>query len=241
MPTSRLLALMLLTIFVSAAAAQESANKKQDGKLATPKVELDNTKITLPCRPGQSSRVESCSDSTMIIAKVIIAEGTPKDVEVQTIVSGGRIVSKKGAEFHWDLAGVYPGTYTVSVAATDGNGKWSDQVTREVQIVECPACGFADACPVLTLEDADPVAVGELMEFKLKVSGKLAESATYNWSVSAGTIESGQGTPTIKVRTEEYMENQSVTATVEIAGVQFAPMCQLSASASGAVTAKKPK
>src|SRR5690606_29104199 len=41
---------------------------------------------------------------------------------------------------------------------------------------------------------------------------------TYNWTVSAGSIESGQGTSSIVVRTTREMAGTSVTATVDIGG-----------------------
>ena len=41
---------------------------------------------------------------------------------------------------------------------------------------------------------------------------------TYNWTVSAGTIESGQGTPSITVATTGEMAGSNVTATVNIGG-----------------------
>src|SRR5205823_13125607 len=45
---------------------------------------------------------------------------------------------------------------------------------------------------------------------------------TYNWTVSAGTITSGQGTTSITVDTKG-LGGQTVTATVEVGGVE--PTC----------------
>jgi hypothetical protein len=52
-------------------------------------------------------------------------------------------------------------------------------------------------------------------------------SETYNWTVSAGTITSGQGTSSITVDTKG-LGGQSITATVEIGGVD--PSCNRTAS-----------
>jgi hypothetical protein len=54
----------------------------------------------------------------------------------------------------------------------------------------------------------------------------------YNWTVSAGTITSGQGTPSITVSTDG-LAGQSVTATVELAGVD--PSCPRTASCTAQV------
>ena len=59
------------------------------------------------------------------------------------------------------------------------------------------------------------------MTFTANTSGDV--DVTYNWSVSAGTIESGQGTASITVRTTPEMAGSNVTATVELGG--NAPNC----------------
>jgi len=65
---------------------------------------------------------------------------------------------------------------------------------------------------------------GQPITFTASVTGG-AEGATftYNWSVSAGTISSGQGTSTISVDTTGVAGGQSVTATVSIGGAD--PSC----------------
>ena len=60
-------------------------------------------------------------------------------------------------------------------------------------------------------------------------------SETYNWTVSAGTITSGQGTSSITVDTKGT-GGQTITATVEVGGVD--PTCNRTASCS---TPVKPK
>lgn len=242
MPTACLLTFLLLTLFASGALAQEPAKKNdRDQKLEIERIELDTTKVTLPCAPGRRSRSQSCNDSARIVVEAILSKDTPETVELHTTVSGGRITSKKGLQFHWDLSGVPLGRYTFAVQATDGNGEWGHAVTQTVEIVECPDCGYGDSCHVVTMDEAKSVAAGELIEFSVKVSGDPGESVTYNWTVSAGTIESGQGTKSIKVRTDEDMEGFSVTATVEVNNLPPGIACQNTASETAGVTAKKPK
>ena len=242
MPRPQLLVIVLLALFVSAGSAQNTSKKPdRKGKLAIEKVELDRTKVILPCPPGQRPRSESCNDSSVIVAKVVAPAIKAKEIELYTTVSAGRIVKKVGAEIQWDLAGVYPGTYTISVAVPDEKGVLSDPVTRTVEIVECPACGYHDACPTLDLNDPQTVEAGELMEFTVKVSAMPGDPPTYNWTVSDGTIESGQGTPTIKVRTNESMAGQSITATIVLGNVGNSMMCTTTAVATGAVVARKPQ
>ncbi len=74
---------------------------------------------------------------------------------------------------------------------------------------------LAQDCPKISVYSPISVKAGEEMVFTVNVSGS---NLTYNWSISAGTIESGQGTTTIKVNTTG-LAGQSVTATVELGGL----------------------
>ena len=73
------------------------------------------------------------------------------------------------------------------------------------------------------------------MTFTAVVSGGTASNLTYNWTVSAGTIESGQGTPSIVVATTKEMANSNVTATVDIGGQEAKCDCPRTASETGSI------
>jgi hypothetical protein len=65
----------------------------------------------------------------------------------------------------------------------------------------------------------DSVRHGENLKFTTDVKGGDQNvPPTYNWTVSAGFIESGQGTSTIEVNTKEVPADSTVTATVELGG-----------------------
>jgi len=86
------------------------------------------------------------------------------------------------------------------------------------------------ACPDLSV--TGPAGVtnpGDSMTFTANVSGGTQQNVTYNWSVSSGTISSGQGTPSITVATDTSMAGGNVTATVSIATDATCP-CDKSAS-----------
>lgn len=72
------------------------------------------------------------------------------------------------------------------------------------------------------------------MTFTANVSGGSAQNVTYNWSVSSGTITSGQGTPSITVDTDNSMAGGNVTATVDI-GLDVDCSCDKSASETAPV------
>ena len=74
------------------------------------------------------------------------------------------------------------------------------------------------------------------MTFSVDVRGGTPViTPTYNWTVSAGTISSGQGTSSITVDTTNTA-GQSITASVDIGG--FDPSCGRNAACTVAVKAK---
>ncbi|MBV8517926.1 MAG: hypothetical protein JO197_11050 [Acidobacteria bacterium] len=85
-------------------------------------------------------------------------------------------------------------------------------------------------CPKVALTAPDEIKAGEAMKVSASLSGGDPEvTPTYNWSVSAGTVSSGQGTSTITVDTGD-VEQDTITVAVEVGG--FAPECAVVDSAS---------
>jgi hypothetical protein len=72
-------------------------------------------------------------------------------------------------------------------------------------------------CPAIQIKGPDSVSQGT----KAKVTATLVGgtgTATYKWSVSAGSVASGQGSPMITVDTSG-LSGSNVTATLQIGGV----------------------
>lgn len=82
----------------------------------------------------------------------------------------------------------------------------------------------ADICPSISVSGSQSGVSGA--QFSANVSGTDAD-VTYNWSISAGSIEAGQGTPTISVG-EVGEPGTTVTATVDVGGLS--PECSTSDS-----------
>jgi len=144
-------------------------------------------------------------------------------------VTGGRI-SGEGRAVNWDLSGVNPGTYTATVEVNDGN----QHVVPGSTTVTVAVCACAPPpCPTVSVSCPADVQQGSPITFNASATGGPSDMvATYNWSVSAGTISSGQGTSSITVDTAG-IGGQTVTATVELGGV--APECSRTASCSTSI------
>lgn len=90
-------------------------------------------------------------------------------------------------------------------------------------------------CPTLSVSCPPDVDQGSSIRFDSSLS--VPAEVTYNWSVSAGAISSGQGTPSIIVDTNN-LGGQTVTATLELVGLD--PSCSGSASCASSVRPVQP-
>jgi hypothetical protein len=184
---------------------------------------VSDTDIQLPCPPGFRSTSGGCNDSTTINVTTTAVDPDNDVLTYNYTVSGGRVVGQ-GASVQWDLSGVSKGTYTITAGVDDGCGICGKTMTQSVNIGDCPDCVKVCECPSVSI--SGPAGItnpGDAMTFTANVSGGSQDTVTYNWTVSAGTIESGQGTPSITVRTTREMAGGNVTATLTIGGP--APAC----------------
>lgn len=201
----------------------------------TVSVSASTSTINTPCPEGTSSA--TCTPSTSREVQLTAAATDPdNDTLLYTwSVTGGRITGE-GRAVAWDLSGVNVGTYTATVEVNDGNTHTANASTT-VTVGVCADC-LPPPCPTVAVSCPSDVAVGSPITFNASVTGGPSSLApTYNWSVSAGTITSGQGSSSISVDTAG-LGGQTVTATVEIGGAE--PACAKTASCSTQVTVPVP-
>jgi hypothetical protein len=84
-------------------------------------------------------------------------------------------------------------------------------------------------CPAVSVTCPDMVYLDGKLTFTVQVKGGDPNvTPTYNWTVSAGTIASGQGTTTIEIDITGVAANSTVTATVDVGA--FSRECATAAS-----------
>ncbi len=193
--------------------------------------------VTRACPPPSTS--PNCP-STNTVTLVANASDPDSDQLLYTwSVTGGRL-SGEGRQVTWDLTGVANGSYTATVEVNDGNQHTANG-SATVTVTDCPDCVRPQPpCPTVSVSCPSDVDPGQPITFTASVAGGEAGATfTYNWSVSAGTISSGQGTSTITVDTAG-LAGQSVTATVSIGGAD--PSCTgTTASCTTGVKPPKPE
>ena len=193
--------------------------------------------ITLPCPPGTTAQ-PNCTVGTPTTVQLSANATDPDgDTLLYTYTTTGGRITGDGANVSWDLTGVQPGTYTATVEVDDGCGCIAYSSTTVTVAQPAPNC-CVPPCPTLSIScPTDQVLAGTPATVSVTLSGGDPNAnPTYNWTVSAGTISSGQGTPTITIDTTG-LEGQNVTATVEIGGLP--PECDRSRSCSFSVKPKE--
>lgn len=177
--------------------------------------------IVRPCPPGTTSA--SCSPTANEVTLTANATDEENDQLLYTwSVTGGKL-SGEGKSVTWDLTGVADGSYTATVEVNDGN-QHTVSGSATVTVAVCPGCEKPPPpCPTVSVSCPSDVDAGQPITFTASVAGGDPNATlTYNWSVSAGTISSGQGTSTVTVDTTNA-GGQSITATVSIGGAD--PSC----------------
>ena len=133
-------------------------------------------------------------------------------------VNGGRLRGD-GPSPMWDLAGVAPGVYQAIVDVDDGDVNCVAFSSISVVVLDCPPPPpERPVCPSVSVSCPEAGTENAPVTFTANLSGGTAGiTPTYNWTISAGRIISGQGTPSITVDTTG-LAGQTVRATVDIGG-----------------------
>jgi hypothetical protein len=206
----------------------EQANRQPSVKLKSPATVI----LAGECGEGETLN-RSCTATTEPRVAVSGDASDPDgDALRYTFTATGGRVSGSGPNATLDLAGLPPGYYTVTVTVEDGRGGVSSDSARiEVARCNCPAGVFTPLpCPTVAVSCPDTGRPGTPATFTANVSGGDPNvTPTFNWTVSAGTISSGQGTSSITVDTQG-MSDRAFTATVDVGGYDRA--CLTSASCS---------
>ncbi len=188
-----------------------------------------SSRVVLPanCTEGQQPN-PNCTPTATTVQLSSTATDPDGDTLLYTYSTTGGRVTGDGPNATLDLTGVAPGTYTVTVEVDDGCGCIAfTSTTVEVAACDCVVVEKPIACPTVTVSCPDTVTAGQPVTFTANVSGgDTAVTPTFNWTVSAGTIESGQGTSSITVNTSGV--TGPITATVDVGG--YDRSCSTSAS-----------
>ncbi len=135
-------------------------------------------------------------------------------------VNGGRLRGD-GPTPSWDLGGARPGSYQAVVEVDDGRDLNCVAFSSiSVVVLDCPPEQPQPVCPTVNISCPEAGKENEPVTFSADISGGTPApgmSPTYNWTISAGSITRGQGTPSITVDTTG-LAGQTVRATLDVSG-----------------------
>jgi hypothetical protein len=168
-----------------------------------------------------------------LTAKAVSPSGN--QIRYKWTTSDGTIIGE-GPVVTWNLAGLKPGDHTASLAIqTVGTGE-ACQAFSSVSVLVNPCVEVRPVCPAIEISCPTNIAIDQPLTFTSRYSGGVPANVTpvYNWTVSAGTIITGQGTDTITVDTKG-LAGQTVRASLSMGGYN------LECAADCAVTIPLPK
>ena len=178
-----------------------------------PKVTLSmkaEPNVVLACANGGAPQVK------LIGQAVIAPEGYP--IKYRWKTTEGTIIGE-GSEVTWNLAGVKPGYHNVMLDILCEGIEGACEAFSSVRVLVNPCAVVQPVCPAIEIVCPTDVALGQPITFSSRLTGGIPANtnAAYNWTVSAGTIISGQGTDTIKVDTAG-LGGQTIRASLSVGG-----------------------
>lgn len=186
---------------------------------------------------ADSNTVLACADGgapqVRLTANAVSPGGYP--IKYKWTTDAGTI-SGEGPVVTWNLAGLTPGYHKASLDIVSVGSDGSCQAFSSVSVLVKPCVAVQPVCPAIEISCPTDVGIDQPLTFTSRYSGGIPANVTpvYNWTVSAGTIISGQGTDTIRVDTTG-LAGQSVRASLSMGGYN------LECSAECSITIPLPK
>ena len=199
---------------------QGSKTAPADGKINTElTVQVTASRSLVKLRPNRGDMLPHNCEPTENKVRLRANAISPRkaDLNFTWHVPVGRLTGKN-REVTWDLRGVEAGTYTATVEATDKH-KHSAKGSITITVIVCPGwLPDPPPCPHIFVSCPYSAESKAAITFEAKVSsGPAGMKPTYKWSLSAGKIIRGQGTPKITVDVSG-LSIDAVTATVSVRG-----------------------
>ena len=181
---------------------------------------------------ADSAMIKACNDESARVRLVATASSADSAaLRYKWTTSGGRLRGE-GANTTWDLAGVRPGVYQAFVEVDDGRDLNCVAFSSiSINVTDCPPPPPPPpVCPNVSVSCPEAGKENEPVTFTATINGGTPNiTPGYNWTISAGRIISGQGTPSITVDTTG-LAGQTVRASLDVSG--FGTPCPASCAVS---------
>jgi hypothetical protein len=196
-------------------------------------LELEKTEVVIPLPEGSPPSYTEYSQSLILQVKTTSVDPEDDLVKYYYTVTGGRIIGE-GANVFWNLHKVRPGTYTITASVNDGCGFCGAKITKAITVREneaMPKC----VCNKIRIGQRDEkteikAASTNIRVFEVYLTGPEPDGLKFNWTLSEGTIKSGQGTRSISVEPSDDSRGRPISVTVEVIGLDSNCECPTTAT-----------
>jgi hypothetical protein len=225
----RKLPLVAVFVFVLALCSLPvGAQKKPTAAVASTSLKLNltsNTNVISACSEGAASQVQ-------LTAAAVSPNGNP--IKYKWTTSGGTITGE-GPQVTWNLAGLKPGYHKASLDIVSSGSDGECQAFSSVTVLVNACAPVRPVCPAVEVTCPTAIGIDQPLTFTSNYNGGTPGiTPVYNWTVSAGTITSGQGTDRITVDTTG-LAGQTIRASLSLGGYN------LECAADCAVTIPMPR
>src|ERR1700682_4149877 len=199
----------VVAMSIIASASAQSKKNQPERSSGPPSLSLAADTTVIKACNDESSRVQ-------LVATASSVDGAP--LRYKWTTNGGKLRGE-GANTSWDLAGVQPGVYQAFVEVDDGRDLNCVAFSSvSIVVTACPPPPPEIVCPNVTVSCPDAASENAPATFTATISGgSPGITPAYNWTISAGRIISGQGTPSITVDTTG-MAGQTIRASLDVGG-----------------------
>lgn len=190
-----------------------------------------NAPLTLSLT-ADSNTVSACADGgaprVKLTANAVSPGGYP--IKYRWTASDGTIIGD-GPVVTWNMAGLAPGYHKASLDIQSVGSEGSCQAFSSVTVLVSPCVTIQPVCPAIEVVCPTNIQPGQPLTFSSRLTGGVPAdtNAVYNWTVSAGTIVSGQGTDSITVDTTGAA-GETIRASLSVGGynLECAAECAVS-------------
>ena len=210
-PTSMGLALTVTFLLLNLSSAEAFGQKVRETVVYSP------PSLSLTANPTMTTVCDGAeaAPSISLAAQASSPDGNP--IRYSWRVTGGRI-NGNGANVTWDLSGAQPGYHKAYVEIDTGKGDELCQAFASTSIFVKRCSPPAPVCPTVRISCPNNAIAGQPLDFTADVTGGSPDiPRVFNWTISSGTIMSGQSTSSLRVDTSG-LEGQTVRATLSIGG-----------------------
>lgn len=223
-----LFGLFLIAVLCCGVRCQKPDSAKQS--LAIKSITTDQTLLTLPCPPGIECDASTPS-STFLINVVVKPAKLNRKISYSYSTTGGKVMGA-GTKVLWDMTGVRPGKYEITVQALRDGKPISMSKSATVYVVSGICICDCLSCPLITINaNHRSIVPGDSVSISATVTGGSQDlPLTLNWTASAGEIISGQGTDAILIKLPSNIQQDKLVVTLTIGGFPRTCTCPTSQS-----------